>query len=147
GKRLKTKQSARAVPIHPQLTEVGFLRVVASQAKARGKDAWLFPEIAPGTTGTRAFSKWFGRYIGEHGVTDTAKVFHSFRHNFTDALRAAGVGEDVSRALVGHAQGGVHGRYGAKDMAARFRHRLAEAISSVTYIGLDLSHLTRRRTS
>jgi integrase len=147
GKRLKTKQSARAVPIHPQLTEVGFLKFVASQAKARGKDAWLFPEIAPGTTGTRAFSKWFGRYIGEHGVTDAAKVFHSFRHNFTDALRAAGVGEDVSRALVGHTQGGVHGRYGAKDMAARFRHRLAEAVASVTYNGLDLSRLTNHRTA
>jgi len=147
GKRLKTKQSARAVPIHPQLTEVGFLKFVASQAKARGKDAWLFPEIAPGTTGTRAFSKWFGRYIGEHGVTDASKVFHSFRHNFTDALRVAAVSDEVNRALVGHTQSGVHGRYGAKDMAARFRHRLAEAVDSVTYNGLDLSHLTNHRTA
>jgi len=107
----------------------------------------LFPEIAPGTTGTRAFSKWFGRYIGEHGVTDASKVFHSFRHNFTDALRVAAVSDEVNRALVGHTQSGVHGRYGAKDMAARFRHRLAEAVDSVTYNGLDLSHLTNHRTA
>jgi integrase len=147
GKRLKTRQSARAVPVHPQLIEIGFLDYVVAQAKVRGEKAWLFPQVAPGTTGAAAFSKWFGRYIGEHGVTDTAKVFHSFRHNFADALRAAGVGEDVSRALVGHTQGGVHGRYGAKDMAARFRHRLAEAVASVTYNGLDLSHLTNRRTA
>ena len=147
GKRLKTKQSARAVPIQPQLTEVGFLKFVASQAKARGKDAWLFPEIAPGTTGTRAFSKWFGRYIGEHGVTDASKVFHSFRHNFTDALRAGGVRDDVIRALLGWSGGGMPSRYGAKDKAVRFRHRLAEAVASVSYPGLNLSHLTNHRAT
>jgi integrase len=147
GKRLKTKQSARAIPVHSQLIELGFLGHVAAEAKARGERAWLFPQVAPGTTGARAYSKWFGRYIGAQGVTDTAKVFHSFRHNFTDALRVAGVGEDVSRALVGHTQGGVHGRYGAKDMAGRYRHRLAEAVGSVTYADLDLSHLTNHRAT
>ncbi len=146
GKRLKTKQSARAIPVHSQLTELGFLKFVAAEAKVRGERAWLFPQVAPGTTGARAFSKWFGRYVGAQGVTDTAKVFHSFRHNFTDALRVADVADGVSRALVGHTQGGVHGRYGAKDMAARYRHRLAEAVASVTYSGLDLSHLTSHRT-
>jgi integrase len=147
GKRLKTKQSARAVPIHAQLIELGFLKFVAAEAKAHGERAWLFPQVAPGTTGARAYSKWFGRYIGAQGVTDTAKVFHSFRHNFTDALRIADVADGVSRALVGHTQGGVHGRYGAKDMAARYRHRLAEAIARGAYAGLDLSHLTNDRTA
>ena len=122
---------ARPIPVHAQLIELGFIKFVAAEAKARGERAWLFSQVAPGTTGARAYSKWFGRYIGAQGVTDTAKVFHSFRHGFTDALRVAGVGEDVSRALVGHTQGGVLGRYGAKEMAARYRHRLAEAIASV----------------
>ena len=147
GKRLKTKQSARAIPVHSQLIELGFITFVAAAAKARGERAWLFPQVAPGTTGARAYSKWFGRYIGAQGVTDTAKVFHSFRHNFTDALRVAGVGEDVSRALVGHTQGGVHGRYGAKEMAARYRHRLAEAIAGVDYTGLDLSQVANHRAT
>ena len=145
GKRLKTKQSARAIPIHAQLIDLGFLKFVSAEAKARGERAWLFPQVAPGTTGARAFSKWFGRYVGAQGVTDTAKVFHSFRHNFTDALRVADVAEGISRALVGHTQGGVHGRYGAKDMAARYRHRLAEAIAGVAYTGLDLSNLMKHR--
>ena len=142
GKRLKTKQSARAIPIHAQLIDLGFLKFVAAEAKARGERAALFPQVAPGTTGARAFSKWFGRYVGAQGVTDPAKVFHSFRHNFTDALRVADIAEGVGHALVGHTQGGVHGRYGAKDMAARYRHRLAEAIANVAYTGVDLSHLT-----
>ena len=144
GRRLKSKHSARAVPIHQQLIAVGFLRFVDAQRKTRGGEAWLFPEVAPGTTGVSSFSKWFGRYVDAHGVTDPAKVFHSFRHNFTDALRLAAVGDDVSRALVGHSQGGVHGRYGAKKVAARYRHRLAEAVASIAYTGLDLSSVAYR---
>ena len=140
GRRLKTKQSERFVPVHPQLIELGFLDFVAALAKTRGADAWLFPLVAPGTTGTAAYSKWFGRYIGTHGVTDTAKVFHSFRHSFIDALRMANVGDEVKNALLGWSGGGIPARYGAKDKAARFRYRLAEAVSSVAYAGLDLSH-------
>lgn len=145
GRRLKNKHSARAVPIHQQLIAVGFLDFAATQRKVRGAEAWLLPEVAPSTAGVSAFSKWFGRYIGAHGVTDPNKVFHSFRHNFTDALRLAAVTGDVSRALLGHAQEGVHGRYGAKKIAARYRHRLAEAIASVAYTGLDLSNVAYER--
>ena len=100
------------------------------QKQARGS-------IAPGTTGAASFSKWFGRYIGTHGVTDVGKVFHSFRHNFIDAMRMAGVSAEINTALVGHSDGSVHGKYGAKDTATRFRYRLSEAVASVTYPELD----------
>ncbi len=33
------------------------------------------------------------------GITNRASVFHSFRHSFKDALRRAGVSEDVNDAL------------------------------------------------
>jgi hypothetical protein len=33
GRRIKTKQSARAIPIHRQLIDAGFLGFVAEQAK------------------------------------------------------------------------------------------------------------------
>jgi len=89
GKRIKNKKSDRYVPVHPQLIDLGFLDFVAEQARAGGGKAWLFPQVAPGTTGAASFSKWFGRYIGTHGVTDAGKVFHSFRHNFIDAMRMA----------------------------------------------------------
>jgi integrase len=60
---------------------------------------------------------WFGRYMRQLGITNKALLFHSFRHGFKDALRAAGVSEDVNDALTGHAGGGTVGRtYGAKDM-------------------------------
>jgi integrase len=100
--------------------------------------------VAPGTKGAAAFSKWFGRYIGAHGVTDTAKVYHSFRHTFTDALRLANVNDEVRNALLGWSGGGMAARYGAKDKSARLRHRLAEAVASVAYEGLDLSGVRRK---
>jgi integrase len=142
GRRLKTRQSERFVPLHSQLIKLGFLDFVARQAKTRGEEAWLFPLVAPGTNGAAAFSKWFGRYIGAHGVTDAAKVFHSFRHAFTDALRMADVSDEVKHALLGWSGGGMPARYGAKDKAARFRHRLSEAVERVAYPELDLSKLT-----
>jgi integrase len=139
GKRLKTEQSERFVPLHSQLIAAGFLKYVADQITKRGADAWLFPNVAPGTTGKSAFSKWFGRYLETHGITDSSKVFHSFRHSFVDALRLAGVSSEINTALLGHTDPSVHEKYGAKDKAIRFRHRLAEAVASVTYTGLDLS--------
>ena len=141
GKRLKTRHSERVVPVHPQLIEVGFLDYVTAQLNARGASAWLFPLVAPGTTGTKTWSKWFGRYIRTHGVTDPAKVFHSFRHNFIDALRAAGVAGEINNALVGHSDGSVHAAYGAKEIASRFRKQLSEAVTKVSYEGLDFTRL------
>jgi hypothetical protein len=75
GKRLKTEQSERFVPLHPHLIANGFLEFVSDQTSERGANGWLFPKVAPGTTGKSAFSKWFGRYIGAHGITDGSKVF------------------------------------------------------------------------
>ena len=102
GKRLKTEQSERFVPLHPHLIGCGFLKFVSDQTSERGANAWLFPKVAPGTTGKSAFSKWFGRYIGAHGITDSSKVFHSFRHSFVDALRLGGVNGEINMALLGH---------------------------------------------
>ena len=74
-------------------------------------------------------------------------MFHSFRHSFVDALRLAGVNGEINMALLGHTDPSVHEKYGAKDKAIRFQHRLAEAVASVSYAGLDLSHLTKQRTT
>jgi hypothetical protein len=72
-------------------------------------------------------------------------VFHSFRHTFIDALRAAGVSKEINSALVGHSNGGVHEQYGAKEIARRYGKRLSGAVARVSYAGLDLSHLTNHR--
>ncbi len=145
-KRLKTKTSRRVVPIHPELARLGFLSFVDQARKERGDDAHLFPLLKPGPHGGygEGWSKWFGRYIRALGIKNKDRVFHSLRHGFKDALRAAKVSEDVNDALTGHAGGNpVARRYGAKDMVRRFTLPvLAEAVSKASYPGLDLTRLS-----
>jgi integrase len=107
GKSVKTNSSVRAVPIHPELVRIGFLAFVENVRQRGGPSARLFPQLTPGPKGGfgEAFSKWFGRYKRKLGITNPNSVFHSFRHGFKDALRAAGVNEDINDAIVGHAGG------------------------------------------
>jgi integrase len=149
GKRVKTRQSQRAVPVHSELVELGFLEYVQEAGRTHGDAAWLFPLIAPGTGGVKAWSKWFGRYIREIGIADKAKVFHSLRHNFKDALRMAGVSEEINDALLGQSiRGDVSREYGTKDMTRRFGWKaLASAVEKVAYPGLALSGVGKARRS
>ncbi len=146
GRRLKNVGSRRVIPLHPELVRLGFMQFVEQVRDGSGSEARLFPLLKPGPKGGlgEAWSKWFGRYIRSLGITNPASVFHSFRHSFKDALRAAGVSEDLNDALTGHSGGGVGRAYGAKDMVRRFGlATLAEAVAKASYPGLDLSHLHR----
>jgi len=141
GKSLKTVSSRRMVPLHPELVRLGLLDFIAAEASKRGKDAALFPMLKPGANGGagETWSKWFGRYIRANGITSRTSVFHSFRHGFKDALRAAKVSEDISDALTGHSGGGVGRRYGAKDMVRRFgADALYAAVAKVSYPGVEV---------
>ena len=87
---------------------------VAAARAARPKER-LFEDINPGANGdfSHNFSKWFGRYLREVGAKTPKTAFHSFRHNFKDALVAASVPESYARILMGHSDDGVHGLYGS----------------------------------
>jgi integrase len=145
GRRLKTEASVRAVPIHPELMRIGFLEFVDRQRADRGTSARLFPKLTQGSKGGfgEAFSKWFGHHKRSLGIDNERSVFHSFRHGFKDALRAAGVNEDVNDALTGHGGGNAVARgYGSDDMVRRFGFRtLQAAVQKAHYPGLDLSIL------
>jgi len=148
GKRLKTASSQRVVAVHPQLVKLGFLTFVDVR-RHENANAWLFPLVAPdkGRSGIAAWSKWFGRYLRKQGVTDTAKVFHSFRHSVTDALRRGKVDHELREALVGHSLGSKVD-YGAKQMLSRWgAAALKDAVSKISYPGLDLSRVKPFGTS
>ena len=143
GRRLKTDTSERVVPIHSELRKLGLLDYV-EERKRDGDKAWLFPAIAPDQRGgVKAWSSWWGRYLRDHiGIEDRDMVFHSFRHGFADRARAAGVAEEVRKALMGHSDASVSGGYGAKTMLHRWGARLlANAIEKIAYPGLDLSRV------
>jgi integrase len=160
---LKTVGSARTLPIHPVLVRLGFLEFV-KVAKAQGEDGWLFPAVATDKVANN-FSQWFGRYLGRLGLRGDGRGLHSFRHNFIDALRAAGVPEDLQDALTGHTNRTVGRTYGARPGHSSQRHkvivrrygmpRLIETIGRVQYPTIDIeavwwrpkADLSRRRTA
>jgi hypothetical protein len=145
GRSVKTEGSVRAIPIHSELVRIGFLEFVEHVRKSGGQSARLFPKLTPGPKGGfgEAFSKWFGRYKRKLGITNPSSVFHSFRHGFKDALRAASVNEDINDAITGHSGGNAIARgYGWKDMVRRFGFQtLSDGVEKVRYPGLDLTVL------
>ena len=145
GRRLKTRSSRRKVPIHPELIRLGFLDYVQSRRKAGlAQDASLFPDLSSKRTEiTAAFSKWWGRYTHEFGLTDATKVFHSFRHGVERGLRNAdGVDKTLRDALQGHANSDVAESYGRDEEGQGIALPvLHAALSKLSYPALNLEHL------
>lgn len=131
----------RIVPLHPKLTALGFLRFVDAQRSA-GHNR-MFPTLRVGPTGYYSDrpSKDFSAYLKQVEAKTPKTSFHSFRHNFKDACRHAGVNPDINDILLGHALPGMAGRYGAGDAPLAV---LYEAIRKVEYPGLSLEHVGGR---
>ncbi|MDB5512309.1 MAG: hypothetical protein JWR08_1792, partial [Enterovirga sp.] len=94
-KTIKTASSRRRVPVHSNLIALGFGRYLEAR---QGGASRLFPEIGKGADGyySHNFSKWWGRYTRETKIRAPKTAFHSFRHNFKDALQAAEVPEALA---------------------------------------------------
>ena len=143
-KRLKTKQSRRDVPIHPELVRIGFLDFVADRRKDH-RSPRLFPELSPGKTGyfSNPFSKWFARFLETALGCSRDATFYSFRHQFRDATRATRLSVESVARLAGRESGDPNQQrqvfqYGGGEKLLRM---LAEDIEKVKYPGLKLSHL------
>lgn len=75
------------------------------------------------------------------GITDTDRVFHSFRHGVKDALRRGRVDVEAREALLGHSgsTSAVSRGYGATEMLERWGVKvLRDAVSKIEYDGLDI---------
>jgi len=135
-KRLKNDDSRRELPLHPKVIETGFLRYVARLRDA-GKTR-VFPALEPDRFGkhSSAFSKAFMTYLRRTlGFTDPRKVFHSFRHTFRDACRAARIDEEIADALMGHSSSDRTGRYYGSNVPLWLLH---EAIGKIRYPGVTV---------
>ena len=72
-------------------------------------------------------------------MTEEDKVFHSFRHTFTNNLKQNDVNDVMISELVGHSVSSITmSRYGKRYEPKK----LFEAIKKLKY-DVDLSHLTR----
>lgn len=134
GKSLKTASSKRRVPVHKTLLDFGLLDFL----KAFSGNERIFPEIEKGKDGysSHNLSKWWGRYARHINVASERTAFHSFRHNFASALRAAELPEYINKTLMGHADKSVHSQYGGAGNLSQ----LKTAIDKIEF-DLDLSHL------
>lgn len=113
GKRTKTASSRRRVPVHPRLEELGFLSFVKAQREA-GKHR-LFPDLNKDGRGyySDGFQKWFTRMLEKQGAKEKKTSFHSFRHNWADEMRLAGVTQERRRLIGGWKRTATDERYGS----------------------------------
>ncbi|MGO8448711.1 DUF6538 domain-containing protein [Rhizobium ruizarguesonis] len=109
---LKTENSERIIPIHPELIRLGLLQRVA-KLKQDGI-VRLFDDL-PGDDKDHIsdlFSKRFAYHLKTLKMHGNGLTFHSTRHTFRDALREAGVPHDATVALGGWSPKTVDERYG-----------------------------------
>jgi len=108
---LKTLTSARILPLHPQLVELGLLDHAALMAKRPRNQGDLFPDLrrkAGGKFG-EAIDYRFRIAVGQQlGENAQGKVFHSFRHYVATQLGRLPDVKDQTRAdILGHAGGSI----------------------------------------
>lgn len=131
-KRTKTKGSMRVVPIHDELTKLGFVEHCQRMAAAGHKQ--VFPEVDIPEEGqvAAAFSREFNRYLAKIGVkTGTDIVTYSLRHTFIGRARDAGFLDEEIGTVVGHDKPTMTGRYGTEHSGSLKRR--ATLVNNVRY--------------
>lgn len=133
-KRLKNKNSVRDVPMRDELIRLGFLDWVSDRPPGR-----LFPEASAAQPDRPSieFSKRFRTFLKSRDVwTTRSKVFHSFRNNFTDALRDGRVIDEYREVILGWAEPKkMDRRYGRGHKLELLKQEVDKAV----YDGLTLS--------
>ncbi|MFC3152162.1 tyrosine-type recombinase/integrase [Litoribrevibacter euphylliae] len=102
GMKLKNEESARYIPIHNELIQLGFLRFVSTSASGH-----LFKDLSETVAAKErgeygaAYNKRFTRLKQALGF-DQNKSYHSFRHTMADELKEAKVPLEHIQAILGH---------------------------------------------
>jgi integrase len=133
--RLKTPASYRVVPVPDILLQCGFMRFVES------KNGSLFDDVPPGSDDYQSsvFSKRYSTFQKSLELDEAGRnvSFHSFRHNFRDALRLPDVDAALAKEIGGWSRGGdTFDSYGDGARAVVLR----PLINRVSY-PIDISHL------
>jgi integrase len=147
AKSLKSDAAERHLPLHPVLLELGILDRVAA-LRAAG-EIRLFPEWRPSQGAySNTSSKFFNRdeerakgLLAQAGVKGRLQSLYSLRHNFKNAMKAAGFDESERKYLMGHADSSVSGKYDDN----RLYRVLIDKIVALTFEGIDLDPLLKAR--
>lgn len=133
-KNLKTGSSYRRVPIHSAILNLGFLDFVKDRPGGR-----LFPDSKLGSDGTysQPWSKLWYNLGNKWKFRTPLHVFHSFRHNFVDALHDANVTDAIAMQLCGHSDDAAHWGYGKGSSIARLKEEIEKVGYPVSIPGVD----------
>jgi integrase len=137
-KSTKTNAAKRIIPVHPRLIEAGFLTFYDDRKDKPGSR--LFPEVQAASDGyySGRFSKQFSYYLKSIKAKTGKTSFHSFRHNFADAVKEADLPHVASHYLAGWRLGTMlTEQYGSSHLRP---NTLYDAISKIEYPELNLSH-------
>ncbi|EEE38238.1 site-specific recombinase, phage integrase family [Rhodobacteraceae bacterium KLH11] len=128
----RTKTIPRLLPMHPVLVNIGLPKF----ANGLIDQPHLFPNLREDKDGYRSddMTDWASKRISSLGWSGEKLSFHSFRHNFLDAMDEAEISEKWKAHLGGWKLPGVMNKtYGSKEM----KENLIPAIAKVTYGKLD----------
>ena len=103
SKTLKTRNSARIVPIHSKLSSIGLFEFIENKKKLARKCS---KAVRLFSCDNKDFSEYFRKKINTQVIKDSDKTrtFHSFRHTFINKLIQSGQRVEHIAALVGHEQ-------------------------------------------
>lgn len=129
GRRLKSNNAVRKVPVHSRLIRAGLLEYVAHVRKQG--HAYLFPGLKPGGPDKKRswyLSRAFTQYRRDVGVTRKRTSFHGLRKNFTECLDRAHVAQSSTAQLIGHERGFTYDTYSPHGLSVRALRVIVEKV-------------------
>lgn len=111
-KRSKFGAKTHTVPLHPALLELGIRQFVEARAKRHAGKRLLFEIGLGGHRMSTGMTKFWSRYLHAFDLFRPRRATHVHRHTITARLRAAGVSNEDSGAVLGHSDGSVTAGYG-----------------------------------
>jgi len=106
-RRLKVKDSERALPLHPEIEAA-----IVAHADSVPADGLLFPSMGPRIQpSVSKLSKRFGSIKRQAKIVDPLVTWHSIRHSWEDHARER-IPDPGRRYLAGRKEGGSAGVYG-----------------------------------
>jgi site-specific recombinase XerD len=98
-------------------------------AAGNGTSGWLFPRFARdgnirASQASTKINSWLSRL-------EIPRTIHSARHAMKDALRDAGIQEEMAKALMGHGKRSIADSYGAGFSLARKAEALAKCVPGI----------------
>jgi hypothetical protein len=116
-RRVKAFARRRWVPIRKELLDLGLTDLVATARTENRRFLWS-SMAAHGDDVTRVsgyFSSFWTNFSRKDlKIESEGTTLYSFRHAFQDELSRAGHPDEIKKALMGHSEGGMTGRYGTK---------------------------------